>query len=145
MMKRTFVFLSAAVIVMMICGTSRAANVTAAGSTLDLTPTIDATSAGIGQTVLGTLFWDYENGPQSSGSPDDLVNNQRNNLPDYVTFGAGADLQGTSGGWGYQQVIDDFGGPFESGTLASNAGPRTGDVDNGRQQPNRVAHWRRDR
>ena len=81
------------------------------------------TSADLGVSVDGTLFWDYSNGPQDDRNPASVANNLRDNLPGSISFGGGADLEGTSGGWGYQQIMDDFGGPFESGTLASGVGP----------------------
>ena len=85
----------------------------------------DFTGVSLDLDIAGTLFWDYSNGSSSTGgSADrelgDVVGNQRNNLPPSVTFGSGSELEGASGGWGYQEIIDDFGGPFESGALASN-------------------------
>ena len=84
----------------------------------------DLTGAALGVNVSGTLMWDYSNGSSTTGTTadrekGDIEGNQRNNLPPTVTFGSGVDLEGASGGWGYQMIIDDFGGPFEMGTLAS--------------------------
>ena len=144
-MKRNIVVLSAAIIAVMICGPTNAASISTAGSSIDTGGTL--TSAALGQAIQGTLFWDYSNGSTGIiGTDDGAVDNggvtaadrvvvdvtgvARDNLPGTVSFGPGTAITapgagnrgGASGGWGYQQVIDDNGGLFETGVLAHAAG-----------------------
>jgi len=101
-----------------VAASAGAASITASGSDIDTGG--DLTSAGLGETVTGSIQWDFTGGtPQVSQDLLALASQQRNNLPAGVTFGVGANTSGVAGGWGYQQVTDDFGGPFESGTLTS--------------------------
>ena len=79
----------------------------------------------MGATFDGGVFFDIDDpaagsqfdsgtngaGPFQDSNNPDISLRQRDVLPSYVTFGAGADATGISGGWGYQTVVDDFDDP----------------------------------
>jgi hypothetical protein len=79
------------------------------------------TGPNAGLTYDGSFFFNASSSGQDSNVNDPTAGNPfgdvdlRDNLPSYISAGPGADYVGVSGGWGYQQVVDDFGPGFESG------------------------------
>ena len=136
------------------------AAVNSGGFLLDTGGDLRASTLNVGATFDGSLFFDIDDpepgsqfdsgtngaGPFQDSQNPDISIRQRNTLPSYVTFGAGADATGVSGGWGYQQVMDDFDDPtigfggdvdrdfddtqgFETGVLAAGSNSTTALID----------------
>ncbi|MGI9456088.1 MAG: PEP-CTERM sorting domain-containing protein, partial [Aeoliella sp.] len=153
--------LLAAVLVIGLVAEQAQAAVNAGGPLLNTGGDLKAGTLGVGSTFDGSLFFDIDDpadgtqfdsgttehagGFSDSQNPDVSIR-QRNVLPSYVTFGAGADVAGVSGGWNYQVVLDDFDDPnfapggavdqdyddtagFSTGVLAANSGGATAMID----------------